>query len=110
MGITKSMMESTDGKPSTLDMYKSGTPYFTVAPKIHKLKIEELVAGVELPYRMITDLSRGPTSRADRFIAVNFLEGLQKDYCKDLLQDTTMCLQKLDKIENFANPQYRMRN
>ena len=99
VGITKSMVNSATGKPSTRDIFKPGTPGFSVLPKIHKLTVEDLVPGVVLPFRMITDLSRGPTSRADKFISVNFLKGLQADYCSDLLQDTTMFLQRLEWVE-----------
>ena len=48
-------------------------------------------------------LSRGPTARADKLISVNFLQGLQEDYCTDLLKDTTMFLQKLDTFEGNLN-------
>lgn len=99
VGITKSMVDSNRGKPSTLDLFKPGTPCFSVLPKIHKLEVKEILPGVELPFRMITDLSKGPTARADKFISVNFLRTLQEEYCKDLLQDTTMLLQKLDLVE-----------
>jgi len=98
VGITESMLNSEDGRPSTLDIFKPGVPSFSALPKIHKLSIEELVPGVPLPFRMVTDLSRGPTCRADKFIAANFLKDLQDDYCKDLIQDSTMFLQKLDVI------------
>ena len=99
VGITDSMMSSADGKPSTLDIFKPGTPFFNVFPKVHKLRIPDLVPGVKLPFRLVTNLSKGPTSRADKFIAVNFLSQLQLDYCTDLIQDSTMFLQKLDHIE-----------
>ena len=99
VGITESMMSSANGKPSTLDIFKPGTPFFNVFPKVHKLRIADLVPGVKLPFRLVTNLSKGPTSRADKFLAVNFLNQLQLDYCKDLLQDSTMFLQKLDYIE-----------
>lgn len=84
VGITESLVNSNKGKPSTLDVFKPGTPYFTVLPKIHKLQLEDIVSGVILPFRMFTDLSRGPTARADKFIAVNFLSDLQLDYCAGL--------------------------
>ena len=99
VGITQSMIDSVRGRPSTLDVFKPGVPYFTVFPKIHKLSVSELIPGVQLPFRLVTDLSKGPTSRADRFVAVNFLKDLQTDYCADLLQDSTMFLQKLDEID-----------
>ena len=47
----------------------------------------------------MTNLSKGPTSRADKLVAVNYLQQLQQDYCADLIQDSTMFLQKLDAIE-----------
>ena len=90
VGITDSMMASQSGRPSTLDVFKPGTPFFTVYPKVHKLEIDKLVPGVELPFRLVTDLSRSPTSRADRYIATNFLNDLQLEYCGDLLQDSTV--------------------
>ena len=99
VGITESMMSSAEGRPSTLDIFKPGTPFFNVYPKVHKLRIVDLVPGVKLPFRLVANLSKGPTSRADKFIAVNFLNQLQLDYCADLIQDSTMFLQKLDIIE-----------
>ena len=38
VGITESMINSESGRPSTLDVYKPGTPFFNVYPKVHKLK------------------------------------------------------------------------
>ena len=99
VGITESMINSESGRPSTLDVYKPGTPFFNVYPKVHKLKIDELIPGVEVPFWLVTNLSKGPTSRADKFVAVNYLQHLQQDYCADLIQDSTMFLQKLDAIE-----------
>ena len=99
VGITESMIKSESGRPSTLDVYKPGTPFFNVYPKVHKLKIDELIPGVEVPFRLVTNLSKGPTSRADKFVAVNYLQHLQQDYSADLIQDSTMFLQKLDAIE-----------
>ena len=98
VGIKKSMLESTHGRPSTLDIFKPGIPSFTALPKLHKLPIEEILPATPLPFRMVTDLSRGPTNRADKYVAVNFLKGLQDDYCGDLVQDSTMFLQKLENI------------
>ena len=92
------MLESTHGRPSTLDIFKPGIPSFTALPKLHKLLIEEILPATPLPFRMVTDLSRGPTNRADKYVAVNFLKGLQDDYCGDLVQDSTMFLQKLQNI------------
>ena len=99
VGITESMVNSRSGKPSTLDIFKPGTPFFNVYPKVHKLEVDQLVPGVELPYRLVTNLSNAPTSRADRYIATNFMNDLQWDFCGDLLQDSTMFLQKLDGVD-----------
>ena len=38
-------------------------------------------------------------SLTTKFVAVNYLQDLQQDYCADLIQDSTMFLQKLDAIE-----------
>ncbi|KAL5257832.1 hypothetical protein ACHWQZ_G012689 [Mnemiopsis leidyi] len=57
VGITESMMSSADGKPSTLDIFKPGTPFFNVFPKVHKLRIPDLVPGVKLPFRLVTNLN-----------------------------------------------------
>ena len=54
---------------------------------------------LKFPLGWVTNLSKGPTSRADKFVAVNYLQHLQQDYCADLIQDSTMFLQKLDAIE-----------
>ena len=99
VGVTESMINGKSGRPSTLDIYKPGTPFFNVYPKVHKLKIDELIPVVEVPFRLVTNLSKGPTSRADKFVPVNYLQQLQQDYCADLIQDSTMFLQKLDAIE-----------
>ena len=99
VGVTESMINGKSGRPSTLDIYKPGTPFFNVYPKVHKLKIDELIPGVEVPFRLVTNLSKGPTSKADKLVAVNYLQQLQQDYCADLIQDSTMFLQKLDAIE-----------
>ena len=93
------MINGKSGKPSTLGINKPGTPFFNVYLKVHKLKIDELISGVEVPFQLVTNLSKGPTSRADKFVAVNYLQQLQQDYCADLIQDSTMFLQKLDTIE-----------
>ena len=70
---------------------------------MHKLNLDEIKPGVDLPFRLVTALNNGPTSRADKFIAHNFLSGLAWDYCKDSLQDTTMFLQELDRVESSVD-------
>ena len=74
VGITESMINSKSGRPSTLDVYERRTPYFNVYPKVHKLKIDELIPRVEVPFQLVTILSKGPSSRADKFVAVNYLQ------------------------------------
>ena len=37
VGVTESMMSSADGKPNTHDIFKPGTPFFYVFPKVHNL-------------------------------------------------------------------------
>ena len=93
------MINSESGRPSTLDSTNRELRFSTFIPKVHKLKIDELIPGVEVPFRLVTNLSKGPTSRADKFVAVNYLQHLQQDYCADLIQESTMFLQKLDAIE-----------
>ena len=67
MGLTENFNRS------TLDHYKPGTPYFTLSPKIHKLKPEDLVPGISVPSRLITALHVGPTIRADKYIYIRKL-------------------------------------
>jgi hypothetical protein len=55
VGITESMMSSAEGRPSTLDIFKPGTPFFNVYPKVHKLRIVDLVPGVKLPFRLVSN-------------------------------------------------------
>ena len=89
---------------STLDIYKPGTPYFYVQPKVHKFKsIEDIKPGVEIPSRLITSLCAGLTVRGDKFIAENFLGPLAKDYCTDRMQDTTDFLRTMENFVENSN-------
>ena len=84
---------------STLSRFKPGVPYFYPMLKIHKVRKEELVPGVEPPARLVTSLKDGVAKRSDVFLADRFLKSLEKDYCKDLLIDTADALRWLDKAD-----------
>ena len=81
---------------STHHRFKPGVPYFYPMLKIHKLRRENLVPGVEPPARLVTSLRDGLTKRSDVFLADRFLKNLEKDYCRDLLSDTSDALRWLD--------------
>ena len=86
------------GNKSSLDKYKPGIPFFYILAKIHKLSVDQLRFGVNLPVRTVTTLNNGPTVRPDKFIAYNFLHSLSIDYCKDLMKDGTQFLQHLQLV------------
>ena len=90
-----------DGKmnKSTLDIYKAGTPYFYVLPKVHKFKdISQLKPGVHMPSRLVTALHIGLTVRGDKYINANFLGPLASDYCLDRVKDYTQFLQRIEEF------------
>ena len=68
--------------------------------KIHKLKPEQLVPGCEPPARLVTALNVGACKRSNVFVAKNFLKNVEKEYCGDLLKDTTGALQWLDVLND----------
>ena len=76
-------------RPSTSPRYKPGKSYFYPSLKVHKLKKEDLKPGVEPPIRLISALQDEISKRSDIFIAAKFLRNLEKDFCDDLLTDTT---------------------
>lgn len=85
---------------STLDIFKAGTPYFYVLPKVHKFKdLNQLVPGVEMPSRLVTALNQGLTVNGDKYITTNYLGPLAVEFCKDRMKDTTQFLQN---IEDYA--------
>ena len=89
---------------STSPVYKPGVPYFYPMLKIHKLRKEELLPGVEPPARLVTSLREGVSKRSDVYIADTFLKKLEKDFCKDLLVDTADALRWLDeKNRSFSS-------
>ena len=66
---------------------------------IHKLTTEQLRKKEIPPCRFVTDLSQGVTARSDTFLVSKWLGPLTKDYCKDLVKDTTAALKSLDELE-----------
>ena len=101
MGVSDNLKADESGptnRPSTLPHYKPGQAYFYPSLKIHKMRKVDLVPGVEPTIRLITALQDGITKRSDVFLAENMLKDLEKDFCDDLLQDTTDQLKWLDGI------------
>ena len=92
-------------RPSTAPHHKPGKSYFYPSLKVHKLKKEQLIPGVEPPVRLITALQEGISKKSDVFVATKYLRPLEKDFCQDLLTDTTDALIWLDKI-NDSRPQF----
>ena len=90
---------------STHPRFKPGVPYFYPSLKIHKLRKEELIPGVEPPARLVTSLRDGVAKRSDVFLADKFLKDLEKDYCKDLLADTSSALRWLDAANQTLSPE-----
>jgi hypothetical protein len=103
VGISDNLKTDGSGptnRPSTLPIYKPGTPYFYPSPKIHKLPLDKIKPGVEPPVRLITALQEGVTKRSDVFLCERFLRPLELDYCKDLLKDTNDTLTWLDETDS----------
>ena len=94
----------TNQRPSTLSLYKPGTPYFYGLLKIHKLKPEELIPGVIVPIRLVTNLREAVTTRSDKFLNHKFLKPLQDDFCNDVVQDSTEVLQWLEELNKKKLP------
>ena len=84
---------------STSDMFKPGIPYGYPLLKIHKLSKEELANKKIPPSRFVTDLSTGVAARGDKFLVWKWLGPLSRDYAKDLVQDSTEALIKLEELE-----------
>ena len=93
MGITDK------GRKSTSPHFKPGASYFYPMLKIHKLKKEEVTIGADPPARLVTALQEGITKRSDVFMAKNFIQHLEKDFCADLLKDTNGALLWLNDID-----------
>ena len=77
---------------STHPRFKPGVTYCYPMLKIHKLRKEQLVPGVEPPARLVTSLREGIAKRSDVFIADRYLKALERDFCKDLLVDSSDAL------------------
>ena len=85
---------------STADTTKPGIPYGYPLLKVHKLSVDQLQQKQIPPSRFVTDLSNGVTARSDTFLIAKWLSPLSKDYCVDLIRDSTQALQILDDVEN----------
>ena len=94
---------------STSSYHKPGKAYFYPSLKIHKLKREDLVPGVEPPVRLVTALHEGIAKRSDVFLASEYLKSLEKDYCKDLLTDSTDALRWLESVDESEDDKYTLR-
>ena len=90
---------------STGDSTKPGTPYGYPLFKIHKLSDTQISQKVIPPARFVTDLSMGVTVRSDKFCVWKWLGPLSRDYCPDLIKDTTQALQTLEswQEDNFSH-------
>ena len=91
-----------NGNKSTASRFKPGRTYFVPSLKIDKLKLEDIVPGYNISYRLVTCLQEGVTKRSDVYIANKWLRGLEKDYCQDLLKDTTDCLLWLEELQTSS--------
>ena len=96
-----------NGNKSTASRFKYGRTYFVPSLKIHKCKTEDLVPGCDIPARLITCLQQGVTKRSDVYVASKWLKDLERDYCKDLVQDSNESLRWLDKINSYRKHQKR---
>ena len=85
---------------STSPHFKPGVPYFYPILKIHKLRKEQLIPGVEPPARLVTSLCEGVSKRSDVYIADKFLKKLEKDFCADLLVDSSDALRWLENMNS----------
>ena len=83
---------------STSDLVKPDTPYEYPLLKVHKFSRAELFQKKVPPSQFVTDLSRGVTARSDKFLVWNWLGPLARDYCVDLVKDSTAALTKLEAL------------
>ena len=74
--------------------------------KIHKLRRDQLIPGVKPPVQLVTPLRDGVAKRSD-VIADRYLSSLQKDYCGDLLEDTSSALRWLDLADRELDPEIK---
>lgn len=94
------LIPKTDGSrnQSTSDNTKPGIPYGYPLLKLHKLSSDELKQKKIPPSRFVTDLSQGVTARSDTFLVSKWLGPLARDYCTDLVKDSTAALMKLEDL------------
>ena len=110
MGVSDNMKADGSGptnRPSTLPHYKPGMSYFYPSMKIHKLQKNQIIPGVEPPIRLITALHDGISKRSDVFIAESYLGALEKDFCGDLLTDSTDALRWLDAMDETLSSEVK---
>ena len=98
------------GNKSTSSRYKYGKTYFNPSLKIHKLKKEDLVPGCNIPARLITCLQESVTKRSDVYMAEKWLKTLEKQYCVDLVKDSTETLKWLEELNGTAKTSTRHYN
>ena len=91
-------------EPSTLPLYHPGMPYYYGLLKIHKLKPEQLVPGVKVPIRLVTNLREAVTTRSDKYINWKYLKPLQDSFCMDIVQDSTEVLSWLEDMNMKIDP------
>ena len=90
LGVTPS------GGTKSNQEYRSSPPYAYPLFKIHKIKPKELLPGVRPPIRLVTAQKNGPTSRSDKYLMREVLQGVQDEYCIDFVKDTTDALLRLN--------------
>ena len=73
-----------------------------VGLKIHKLKPEDIKPGTDIPARLITCLQESVTKRSDVYVVEKWLKSLERDYCTDLVTDTTNSLKWLEMCNEKA--------
>jgi hypothetical protein len=72
MGISDNLDKSGQGptnRPSTAPHHKPWKSYFYPSLKVHKLKKDQLVPGIEPPVRLITAPQEGISKKSDVFVA-----------------------------------------
>ena len=88
---------------STSSYFKTGDTYFNPSLKIHKMELKDIKPGCDPPARLITCLQNGVTNRSDVFIANEWLKPLQKDFCKDIVNDSVEILNWLEEMDKQVN-------
>ena len=98
--IAKQVVGLTENhRPSTLDRFKPGEAYHYPLLKLHKLKPDQIKPGIVPPCRLVTALDQSPTVRSDTYLDAEHLAPLSRDFCHDLVKDSTEVLQWLDLAE-----------